>query len=62
MDLPGVLQAISTVGFPIVVCLLCFWYIKQSSDTHKQEIDKLSEAVQNNTLVIQKLTDKLEGK
>lgn len=60
MDANVILQAISTVGFPIVVCLICFWYIKESQEQHKQEIDKLSDALNNNTLVMQKLVDKLD--
>lgn len=60
MDLTAILQAVSSVGFPVAACFLCFWYIKDSSEKHKQEIDKLSEALQNNTLVIQKLCDRME--
>lgn len=59
MDFTTVVQAIANVGFPIAVALMCFWYIKSSAEAHKQEIDKLSEAVNNNTLALQKLYDKL---
>lgn len=62
MDLNVLLQAITTVGFPIAMCLLLFWYIREQSESHKSEIDKLSEAVNNNTLIIQRLTDILERK
>ena len=62
MDYQVVLQAITTVGFPIAMCLLLFWYIREQSDSHKEEIGKLSEAVNNNTLIIQRLTDILDRK
>lgn len=62
MDYQVVLQAITTVGFPIAMCLLLFWYIREQSDRHKEEIGKLSEAVNNNTLIIQRLTDILDRK
>ena len=62
MDLNVLLQAITTVGFPIAMCLLLFWYIRKQSESHKSEIDKLSEAVNNNTLIIQRLTDILDRK
>lgn len=52
---------ISTVGFPICVCLICFWYINKQQEAHKQETDKLAEALNNNTIVMQKLVDKLTG-
>lgn len=53
---------ITTVGFPIAMCLLFAWYIYKrderdsAKDTvHKQEVDKLSEAISNNTIVMEKL-------
>ena len=61
MDVSEIIQAISTVGFPIVMCLLFMYYIKYINDQHKNEIDKLSQSVNNNTLVMQKLLDKLGG-
>lgn len=61
MDVSAVVQAISTVGFPIVMCLLFMYYIKYINDQHKDEIDKLSQSVNNNTLVMQQLLDKLSG-
>lgn len=59
MDFSGVAQIISTLGFPIAVCLICFWYINKREEQHKEEVNKLSEAVHNNTLVMQKLVDRL---
>lgn len=61
MDVSAIIQAVSTVGFPIVMCLLFMYYIKYINDQHKDEIDKLSQSVNNNTLVMQKLLDKLGG-
>lgn len=59
MDFNTVTQFISTLGFPIAVCLICFWYINKREEQHKEEVSKLSEAVHNNTLVMQKLVDRL---
>lgn len=61
MDVQVLIQSISTVGFPIVMCLLFMYYIKYVNDQHKNEIDKLSESINNNTLVMQKLLDRLGG-
>lgn len=61
MDIQNVVQIISTVGFPIAMCLLFFWYINKMNEKHADEVSKLSEALQNNTLVMQKLVDKLDG-
>lgn len=59
MDFNTVTQFISTLGFPIAVCLICFWYINKREEQHKDEVTKLSEAINNNTLVMQKLVDRL---
>lgn len=62
MDATNVVSIISTVGFPIAMCLLMGWYIKEQQKLHKEEIDKMSDAVNNNTLVVQKLLDKFDEK
>lgn len=59
MDVQAITNIITTVGFPIAVCLLCFWYINKMQEQHKAETDKLAEALNNNTLVMQQLVDKL---
>lgn len=62
MGVQDITSIISTVGFPIAVCLICFWYINKMQEQHKAETDKLAEALNNNTLVMQKLIDNLESK
>lgn len=60
MDANTITTLITSVGFPIVVCLTCFWYINKMQETHKAETHELSEALNNNTIVMQKLVDKLD--
>lgn len=60
MDMNMILQAITSVGFPIVMCLMLMWYVKEISSKHKEESDKFAEALNSNTLVLQKLCDKLD--
>ena len=45
MEVSELIQAISTVGFPIVMCLLFMYYIKYINDQHKDEIDKLKQQI-----------------
>ena len=59
MDANAIIQIISGVGFPIAACLICFWYVNKLTETHKEEVNKLTDALNNNTLVMQKLCDKL---
>lgn len=60
MDFNVVMQAISTVGFPIAMCVLLLWYVKDQSAQHKEESAKFVEALNKNTLVLQKLCDRLD--
>lgn len=62
MDVQAITSIITNVGFPIAVCLICFWYINKMQEQHKTETDKLAEALNNNTLVMQKLINNLENK
>lgn len=55
-----VLSAISTLGFPIAAYVGLFWYMMRKDEQHKAEIDLLSQAVQNNTLVMTEVRDRLD--
>lgn len=59
MDVNTITQLITGVGFPVAVCLICFWYINKQEEEHKEEVTKLTDAINNNTLIMQKLCDKL---
>lgn len=47
-------QMISMLGFPCVACIALAWFVNKL-------VDKLTTTIQENTMVIQKLVDKLEG-
>ena len=61
MSVQDILSIVTTVGIHIAVCMICFWYINKVQESHKQEIDKLSTALNNNTVVMQQLVDKLDN-
>lgn len=54
MDFNDVMQMVSTVGFPIVAAGVLMWFLSTKMTT-------LEQAVHNNTLVMQRLLDKLGG-
>lgn len=54
MDVQAIISAISTVGFPIVCVIIMF-------KVYREDLGKLQDSINNNTLVIQKLLDKLES-
>ncbi len=70
MDVASITQLITAVGFPIVACLMMGYYIKMQTDNyradveqlnaqHKDEMLKVTEAVNNNTIALTKLADAL---
>lgn len=71
MDIQMILTAIGTVGFPIVACCgIAYFFakvndnyrndIKELNASHKEEVKAMTDAIANNTLVIQKLVDSLD--
>lgn len=72
MDANNIVTIISSLGFPIVACIGLGWYVKYQSDLnstevkemrqeHQAEVQKMTEALNNNTIAIQRLVDKMEG-
>ena len=61
MDVTAITQIVSTLGFPIVMCAALFWELDKSHAQHKEEIGKLTESLNNNTVVMEKLLVKLGG-
>ena len=60
MTVADITGMITTIGFPMAVCVICFWYIAKKDALHREETSKLTEAWNNNTLVMQQLVDKLD--
>lgn len=71
MGAEAVLSFIQAVGFPAACVIGMAWYVKYITDLHHVETEKLhdqhrnemnevTEALNNNTLALQKLTDYIE--
>ena len=60
MDFNSLVTAIGSLGFPIVMCLLMYDRMGKQDAQHKEEMMKLTESLNNNTLAISKLTDKIQ--
>lgn len=65
-----VVQLVSTLGFPIAMCIGACFFIKYLFDSftkqqeemrkeHREEVSKLQTSLDNNTLALQKLIDKI---
>lgn len=68
----AVVNAVTTVGFPIVCCGVLMYYqkytrdkdseqLKQLAQSHAEEMKTMADALNNNTVVLQKLCDKLDS-
>lgn len=66
-----VIQAISAVGFPIVAALGCGFFVKWQYEQnmkqieelrkeHKEEVIQMTKAIENNTLALTKLIDRID--
>lgn len=66
-----VVQIISAVGFPIVAAVGCAYFVKwqyeqnqkqveEMRKEHKEEVVNMTKAIENNTLILTKLCDKLD--
>lgn len=60
MDANTIIQLVGSLGFPIVMCGALFWRMVKSDEQHNAEMDKLSEALNNNTIALTKLSDNLD--
>lgn len=61
MEISEIITAITTVGFPIVAYGALFWYIITKDKAHADEVNKMTEAINNNTIALTKLIDKMES-
>lgn len=56
MDANTIIQIISSLGFPIVMCGALFWYMVKQREAHKEETDHLKDTINENTKVLAELT------
>lgn len=63
-----ILTLVGQYAFPIVMCLVMAWFVKYQSDNnradinelnhqHREEMLQVTQALNNNTLALQQLTD-----
>lgn len=56
-----IVSLIRDLGFPIAVAVALFWKNNKDQEQHKAEMDKMTEALNNNTLALTELKDKIGG-
>ena len=57
MEFEQLLSLIGNYAFPICCCVYLFWSISKEREAHKAEMDKMTEALNNNTLALTKIEE-----
>lgn len=61
MNVVDVANLISSVGFPIVMCIVLFKYMEANDDKREVEGKELRDAINNNTVVLTELIAKIDS-
>lgn len=61
-DMNVIIQAVSTVGFPIVMCGIMFWFLNKEQENHKSEMVALKDVIAENNQVLEGLKQLIEDK
>lgn len=56
MDANNIIQFVSSLGFPIVMCGALFWYMVKQCGLHKEEMEHLKDTLNENTKALAELT------
>lgn len=62
MELTDILSAVSTVGFPIAFCMLLFFYLREETQNHKNEVADLKQVISENNTILASLKQLIEDK
>ena len=62
MDATQIKALIDTMGFPIFICLVLLWFIKNTLAKHSELMIEIQKSLAANTESIRMLIEKLQGK
>lgn len=60
MDIGVITQLIGSLGFPITCVIAMFFFWNKEREDHKSEMQKMTEALNNNTLALIKIESIIE--
>lgn len=61
MDLSAISSLIGTLGFPIACVIAMFYMWNKEREDHKEEMSKVTEALNNNTVALTRLETVLKN-
>ena len=56
-----IIKMIQTLGFPIAVAIALFWQNNKLQEQHKQEMQNMTAALNNNTIALTEIKEKIGG-
>ncbi len=59
MDVTAITQIVSTLGFPIAMCIYLLYRDGKRDEAHKEEMAKTTEAINNNTIALTQLVERI---
>lgn len=59
MEVETLTNLISTIGFPIFVCLVLFWFIKTYLDKFIETLGYFNQSLDTNSKQLEKLSERL---
>lgn len=60
MDANTIITMVGSLGFPIVACIGMAYFCNRIITDNRADYKDITQAINNNTIVIQKLIDKLD--
>ena len=60
MDANSIVTLIGSLGFPIVACIGMAYFCNRIITDNRNDYKEICQAINNNTIVIQKLIDKID--
>ncbi len=60
VEMASILEIISSVGFPIACCIAMFLQQNKITENHKKEMFEMKSAIDNNTIALTMLLEKLK--
>lgn len=62
MDVSIITQIVSNLGVPVACLVAMFWLMNKEREDHRNESEKFIEAINNNTVVMTQIAERLEQK
>ena len=61
MDVSVMTQIVSNLGVPVACLVAMFWLMNKEREDHRNESEKFIEAINNNTVVMTQIAERLKN-